>query len=375
MKFDEFENIEVPEEVDVFIKNGVKKAEKIKKKRKTQKIVVAAATLVLCCGVLVNDNTWALVDSITKKIEDYLGADNDEFEEYKTGVEQSASDHNVTMTLKEVMLEDGEFILNMNLDFSKIKLGKGESIINYMPQIKEVYIDGKKFLPSSVMQEFGNSESESIDNIKKKDNIDFLTRLQIDSVEGDSNGANNVLENLDKNKDYNVKIVFGKIEKMAGNIDDSTGESIKGNWEFNFTVNAKEMKKKTKVYNVDKEIEIKEKNKTTLLKFKELRISPIYARLYLDAESTGSEDFLNNISIEVIDQAGNLILEGISGGSAYVNGKNKYINLVSEQELYQGGKKIDTDKIEYVKIIPVKLTEGGSVAKRYKDKAIIVNLK
>lgn len=375
MKFDEFENIEVPEEVDVFIKNGVKKAEKIKKKRKTQKIVVAAATLVLCCGVLVNDNTWALVDSITKKIEDYLGADNDEFEEYKTGVEQSASDHNVTMTLKEVMLEDGEFILNMNLDFSKIKLGKGESIINYMPQIKEVYIDGKKFLPSSVMQEFGNSESESIDNIKKKDNIDFLTRLQIDSVEGDSNGANNVLENLDKNKDYNVKIVFGKIEKMAGNIDDSTGESIKGNWEFNFNVNAKEMKKKTKVYNVDKEIEIKEKNKTTLLKFKELRISPIYARLYLDAESTGSEDFLNNISIEVIDQAGNLILEGISGGSAYVNGKNKYINLVSEQELYQGGKKIDTDKIEYVKIIPVKLTEGGSVAKRYKDKAIIVNLK
>ena len=58
-----------------------------------------------------------------------------------------------------------------------------------------------------------------------------------------------------------------------------------------------------------------------------------------------------------------------------LNGKNKYINLVSEQELYQGGKKIDTDKIEYVKIIPVKLTEGGSVAKRYKDKAIIVNLK
>ena len=369
MKFDEFENIEVPEEVDVFIKNGVKKAEKIKKKRKTQKIVVAAATLVLCCGVLVNDNTWALVDSITKKIEDYLGADNDEFEEYKTGVEQSASDHNVTMTLKEVMLEDGEFILNMNLDFSKIKLGKGESIINYMPQIKEVYIDGKKFLPSSAMQTFGISEEENINDIKEMDNIDFLTKLQIEST---SYEDNNVLENLDKSKDHDIKVVFGKIEKMAGN---SVGGSIRGNWEFNFTINAKEMEERTKVYNIDKEVEIKENNKTTLLNFKELRISPIYARLYLDAESTGSEDFLNNISIEVIDQAGNLILEGISGGSAYVNGKNKYINLVSEQELYQGGKKIDTDKIEYVKIIPVKLTEGGSVAKRYKDKAIIVNLK
>ena len=43
--------------------------------------------------------------------------------------------------------------------------------------------------------------------------------------------------------------------------------------------------------------------------------------------------------------------------------------------MYQDGNKIDTGKIEYVKIIPVKLTEGGSVAKRYKDKAIIVNLK
>ena len=100
-----------------------------------------------------------------------------------------------------------------------------------------------------------------------------------------------------------------------------------------------------------------------------------YARLYLDAESTGSEDFLNDISIEAVDQAGNLILEGVSGDSSYIDGKNKYINLVSEKDLYQDGNKIDTDKIEYVKIIPVKLTEGGSVAKRYKDKAIIVNLK
>ena len=57
MKFDEFNNIEVPEEVDVFIKNGVKKAEKVKQKRGIKKCVVAAATLVLCCGILVNDNT------------------------------------------------------------------------------------------------------------------------------------------------------------------------------------------------------------------------------------------------------------------------------------------------------------------------------
>lgn len=39
MKFDKFDNIEVPEEVDSFIKNGIKKAEKIKKKRKVQKVV------------------------------------------------------------------------------------------------------------------------------------------------------------------------------------------------------------------------------------------------------------------------------------------------------------------------------------------------
>ena len=153
------------------------------------------------------------------------------------------------------------------------------------------------------------------------------------------------------------------------------GGSIRGNWEFNFTINAKEMEESTTVYNIANEVEIKEHNKTTLLTFQDLRISPIYARLYLDAESTGSEDFLNNISIEVIDQAGNLKLVGISGGSAYVNGKHKYINLVTEQELYQGRKKIDTAKIEYVKIITVKLTKGGSVAKRYKDKAIIINLK
>jgi len=369
MKFDEFNNIEVPEEVDVFIKNGVKKAEKVKQKRRIKKCVVAAATLVLCCGILVNDNTWALVDSITSKIEYYFGANKNEFEEYKMGVEQSASDKNVTLTLKEAMLEDGEFILNINMDFSKKELDKNDMITNYMPQIKAIYIDGKKFLPSSAMQTFGISEEENINDIKEMDNIDFLTKLQIEST---SYEDNNVLENLDKNKDHDVKVVFGKIEKMAGN---SVGGSIRGNWEFNFTINAKEMEERTKVYNIDKEVEIKENNKTTLLKFKELRISPLYARLYLDAESTWSEDFLNNISIEAVDQAGNLILEGVGGDSSYVDGKNKYINLVSEKDLYQDGNKIDTGKIEYVKIIPVKLTEGGSVAKRYKDKAIIVNLK
>lgn len=369
MKFNEFNNIEVPEEVDVFIKNGVKKAEKVKQKRRIKKCVVAAATLVLCCGILVNDNTWALVDSITSKIEYYFGANKNEFEEYKMGVEQSAFDKNVTLTLKEAMLEDGEFILNINMDFSKKELDKNDMITNYMPQIKEIYIDGKKFLPSSTMQTFGISEEENINDIKEMDNIDFLTKLQIEST---SYEDNNVLENLDKSKDHDVKVVFGKIEKMAGN---SVGGSIRGNWEFNFTINAKEMEERTKVYNIDKEVEIKENNKTTLLKFKELRISPLYARLYLDAESTGSEDFLNNISIEAVDQAGNLILEGVGGDSSYIDGKNKYLNLVSEKDLYQGGNKIDTDKIKYVKIIPVKLTEGGSVAKRYKDKAIIVNLK
>ena len=354
MKFNEFNNIEVPEEVDVFIKNGVKKAEKVKRKRGIKKCVVAAATLVLCCGILVNDNTWALVDSITSKIEYYFGANKNEFEEYKIEVEQSASDKNVTLTLKEAMLEE---------------LDKNDMITNYMPKIKEIYIDGKKFLPSSTMQTFGISEEENINDIKEMDNIDFLTKLQIEST---SYEDNNVLENLDKSKDHDVKVVFGKIEKMAGN---SVGGSIRGNWEFNFTINAKEMEERTKVYNIDKEVEIKENNKTTLLKFKELRISPLYARLYLDAESTGSEDFLNNISIEAVDQAGNLILEGVGGDSSYVDGKNKYINLVSEKDLYQDGNKIDTGKIEYVKITPVKLTEGGSVAKRYKDKAIIVNLK
>lgn len=369
MKFNEFNNIEVPEEVDVFIKNGVKKAEKVKRKRGIKKCVVAAATLVLCCGILVNDNTWALVDSITSKIEYYFGANKNEFEEYKMGVEQSASDKNVTLTLKEAMLEDGEFILNINMDFSKKELDKNDMITNYMPQIKAIYIDGKKFLPSSAMQTFGISEEENINDIKEMDNIDFLTKLQIEST---SYEDNNVLENLDKSKNHDVEVVFGKIEKMAGN---SVGGSIRGNWEFNFTINAKEMEERTKVYNIDKEVEIKENNKTTLLKFKELRISPLYARLYLDAESTGSEDFLNNISIEAVDQASNLILEGVGGDSSYVDGKNKYINLVSEKDLYQDGNKIDTGKIEYVKITPVKLTEGGSVAKRYKDKAIIVNLK
>ncbi len=109
----------------------------------------------LCCGILVNDNTWALVDSITSKIEYYFGANKNEFEEYKMGVEQSASDKNVTLTLKEAMLEDGEFILNINMDFSKKELDKNDMITNYMPQIKAIYIDGRNFYRVQLCKHLG----------------------------------------------------------------------------------------------------------------------------------------------------------------------------------------------------------------------------
>mgnify|MGYP000314420524 CR=1 FL=1 len=91
------------------------------------------------------------------------------------------------------------------------------------------------------------------------------------------------------------------------------------------------MAKKIKVYNIDEEIEIKDKNKTTLLKFKELRISPLYARLMLMLRAQEAKTFLNNITIEAVDQDGNLILEGLSGSSSYENGINKYINLESRK--------------------------------------------
>ena len=45
MKFDEFNNIEVPEEVDVFIKNGVKKAEKVKQKRRIKKVCSSSSDI------------------------------------------------------------------------------------------------------------------------------------------------------------------------------------------------------------------------------------------------------------------------------------------------------------------------------------------
>ena len=47
-------------------------------------------------------------------------------------------------------------------------------------------------------------------------------------------------------------------------------------------------------------------------------------------KAQGAKIFLNNISIEAVDQAGNLILEGVGGDSSYVDGKNKYINLISD---------------------------------------------
>ncbi len=92
-----------------------------------------------------------------------------------------------------------------------------------------------------------------------------------------------ILDNLDPNKDYDVKVVFDEVgvQKygLIPRVMNDQFEFIKGNWEFNFTVNGKKIMGETKVFDINKEISIDDEDFKALINIEQLRVSPISVKL------------------------------------------------------------------------------------------------
>lgn len=127
------------------------KIEKETNKKSYKKVAVAS---ILCLSIstviLSNDKVWALVENIGKQIESYLGKEENEYSGYKVQVDKTCEDKGIKLGLHEVLLDDGNILLSMNLDYSNFDestLEKGLYLNKhyYLPNAT-VYMDGKKFV-------------------------------------------------------------------------------------------------------------------------------------------------------------------------------------------------------------------------------------
>lgn len=302
---------------------NISKDIKVEKNIRNKKLIKVAIASVLCVSILTitlkNEKVWALVESIGKQIESYLGKKEDEYIGYKELVNQVSEDKGIKVSLYEVLLDDGNILLSMNLDHSKFdesSLKKGLYLNKnyYLPEAT-VYMDGKKFVETGGATRNGS---------EKNNQQDFMTSLRLERIDENNDDISDVtdyqiLDHIDPNKDYNIKVVFDEVGihkvGLIPRVIKDEFEFIDGKWEFDFTVNGKNIIGETKVYNINEEINIEDEDIKAKINIKQLRISPISIKLTYTIKFEQGY-MLNNkdLYLELVDQNGEYI--NVGGGSA-----------------------------------------------------------
>lgn len=354
------------------------------KKNKFKKLITASIVCVsISIVILSNDRVWAVFENIERQIEYYFGKKENEFNGYKVSVNESVEDKGIKMTLYEVLLDDGQILLSMNMDhsqFDESSLRKGlYKNKNYYWNKASVYIDNKKFILDSTSTVF---EKE------KENKQDFLSTISLTSIDNNDDGYADIenyqlLDNIDVNKDYEMKVVFEEIGiQQVGFLPGAKYDNsidIDGEWEFNFIVNGNKIKDKIKTYDINKNIKIEDEGFKAELDIKMLRISPVSTKLIYNIKMGEEYEFKNRyIDIELQDQDGNIIATGSSGRG---NTEGTYMNM--ELEVYQSNreKNFNINKLSSIKIVPYQSyrEKDSSNPKynriiKYEDKAITLDI-
>ena len=354
------------------------------KKNKFKKLITASIVCVsISIVTLSNDRVWAVFENIERQIEYYFGKKENEFNGYKVSVNESVEDKGIKMTLYEVLLDDGQILLSMNMDhsqFDESSLRKGlYKNKNYYWNKASVYIDNKKFILDS---------TSTIFEKEKENKQDFLSTISLTSIDNNDDGYADIenyqlLDNIDVNKDYEMKVVFEEIGiQQVGFLPGAKYDNsidIDGEWEFNFIVNGNKIKDKIKTYDINKNIKIEDEGFKAELDIKMLRISPVSTKLIYNIKMGEEYEFKNRyIDIELQDQDGNIIATGSSGRG---NTEGTYMNM--ELEIYQSNreKNFNINKLSSIKIVPYQSyrEKDSSNPKynriiKYEDKAITLDI-
>lgn len=305
---------------------------KIKKQDtiKTNKYKKLAVASILCICVssiiLSNDKVWAMVENIGQQIEQLLGKPTQEYDGFKVSVNQSVEDSNLKVNLTEALLNDGEIILSLGVDRSNFDNTKYKKAFYSDPYFNfrspTIYIDDLKFAKSG---SWGGHESR---NGKVQEFIHAYSLSDIDNTGDNIPDIDDfeILDSIDPNKDYEVKIVFDELTLLqVGKIPflmKHKFDTVDGNWEFKFKVNGKNMQGKTQVFNINKKITVKNNIGSGDILIDSLRVSPVSIRLKYRTvqskeliESIDPYNISNSLGLELFDQDGNNISGGGGGSS------------------------------------------------------------
>lgn len=402
-KFDMFNDMKIDE--DKFDKVTLAQDEKdnmksrmkisVRKKNVAHKkftTVASVGIIALGCVVFTSETTWAYIENIGRQIEMFLNKDSNEFKGYKVSVNQEVTSEGIKLTLKEIMLDDGQMILSLNLDTK----GFDYSILDEGLSEKNTSIDLN--MPTIIINDMVYPGTLCTFDIRtnKDGSEDILIRSSLSMIDTKNDGLPDkdypILENIDPKADYDIRILFNdftyrkltsdnntsiggssgvvqgiKLEDNESSKEDNFNKNDDGNavydatWEFTERINGAKIMENIDVYEINKDIRIKYKDYDGILTVESIRVSPVSAKTRYKYKSNINMNENRHMLLphtDVFDEKGNMITGTGSGtGDEYnyefveeldLTGKEKAMIIkvwVDDDEAEHGMKYIDNGEI------------------------------
>lgn len=272
------------------------------RKQSSKKLMIASisAALILGSVALTNERTWAYVNRLVNHIEYFLDKDYGLFDKYKFEGNQTLEQDGLILNLGDVMLDDRQLIVSLGIDYSNFDLEKhGFNKKEFKPDIPLITIGDMSFP--------GQGGSMKQRDVRGEDKKEVLYTVDLTSIDTDGDGLGDtdleLLDKLEKNKDYSLKIEFKDFDIGESKAEPGRWLSKEfETWKFSTILNSSNLSNDMEIIEVNKVIDLSEGNTTRIAKIDEVRISPISGKIKMDVEGDISHD---TYFLSVTDENGN----------------------------------------------------------------------
>ncbi|MGO0657855.1 DUF4179 domain-containing protein [Bacillus mycoides] len=233
-------------------------------------IVTSAAALFIMMMTVDMRRMIADIPLIGSEMEDYVNSRGEPLKEYKTTIGQTVYDNGVEVRLDEVMIDEGQIIVNSTFKSNSVNLGD-----IFLPY-PDVYINGKELNGS------GGGGKQRVNDYT----YTFFTTTNLKDSQ---------MKPMELDGELDIQIIYRRLMPLK----DKT--SIKGEWGFSFKASGDKLKAETKTIPIHKHFKLENGQK---IEVEDLKVSPISTKL--------NYKMLNGMKLEVKfiakDQDGNELI-------------------------------------------------------------------
>ncbi|MES5928880.1 DUF4179 domain-containing protein [Bacillus cereus group sp. MG9] len=208
-------------------------------------IVTSAAALFIMMMTVDMRRMIADIPLIGSKMEDYVNSRGEPLKEYKTTIGQTVYDNGVEVRLDEVMIDEGQIIVNSTFKSNSVNLGD-----IFLPY-PDVYINGKELNGS------GGGGKQRVNDYT----YTFFTTTNLKDSQ---------MKPMELDGELDIQIIYRRLMPLK----DKT--SIKGEWGFSFKASGDKLKAETKTIPIHKHFKL-ENGQT--IEVEDLKVSPVSTKL------------------------------------------------------------------------------------------------